>query len=440
MGRSRAILVNRAAGRAAARGTSATPAAEAAPERVTFRQVFAIGEFRALWLALILSVAGDQLARVAMTVLVYQRTRSPLLTALTYAMTFLPWVVGGVALSGFADRLPRRQVMIACDVARMVLVCLMAALSLLAAAAALWVMVALLFVVTLLDSPFKSARSALFPDILTGEKYVLGTAVTQMTFQIGMVTGFAFGGVVMAALGARPALLADAVTFAASALLLTLWVRRRPAAASRAGQPSPWRDMAAGMRLVFGDPGLRALMLFGWLVAFYVIPMGLAAPYAARFHALPLAVATGLVFAANPFGTAVGAYLLGRRVSPGRRQWLMRPLAVGSCAVLMLCWWQPGFAASLAIFVASGACAAYQVAANAAFVARVPAEHRGQAFGLANGGMQVLQGAWFIAAGALAQRFGPGSVIAGSGLLGAIVAVVLGLSLRARIDVSRPVR
>jgi MFS family permease len=198
--------------------------------------------------------------------------------------------------------------------------------------------------------------------------------------------------------------------------------------------------MAAGMRLVFGDPVLRALMFFGWLVAFYVTPMGLAAPYAARFHALPLAVATGLVFAANPFGTAVGAYLLGRYISPSRRQWLMRQLAAGSCAILMLCWWQPGFAAALAVLVASGACAAYQVAANAAFVAKVPAERRGQAFGLANGGMQVLQGAWFIAAGALAERFGPGPVIGGSGLLGAIVAVVLGLSLRARVEAGHPVR
>src|SRR5581483_10715606 len=106
MGRSTEILGNRSAGSAAARRTSATPApatpaAGTASERATFGQVFAVGEFRALWLALILSVAGDQLARVAMTVLVYQRTRSPLLTALTYAMTFLPWVVGGIALSGF---------------------------------------------------------------------------------------------------------------------------------------------------------------------------------------------------------------------------------------------------------------------------------------------------------------------------------------------------
>lgn len=399
----------------------------------TFGQVFALGEFRAVWLAQLLSVAGDQLARVAMTVLVYDRTRSALLTALTYALTYLPWIVGGLALSGLADRLPRRRVMIACDLARMVLVLLMVTVSLAGSAAALWTMVALLFFVTLLDSPFKSARSALMADILTGERYVLGTTLTQISFQVGTVLGFALGGVVVAALGTRTALLADAATFGVSALLLLVWVHKRPAAAGRGGPgqtPSHWADMVAGVRLVFGDTTLRTLVLFGWLVTFYVVPMGLAAPYAARFHGVPLAVGTGLVFAALPFGTAVGTFVLGRAVSPARRRRWMGPMAVGSCAVLMLCWTQPGAPASLAVFALAGALASFQLPANAAFVASVPAARRGQAFGLANGGMQVAQGLWFIAAGALAETVTPATAIAISGLIGAALATRLMIDWR----------
>jgi MFS family permease len=424
--------VNHAAGRAAARGMpAAEPEPGPGPGKATFGQVFAVTEFRALWLAQLLSVAGDQFARIAMTVLVYDRTRSALLTALTYAVTFLPWLVGGVALSGLADRLPRRQVMIFCDLARLVLVSAMVAVSLAGTAFSLWAMVALLFAVTLLDSPFKSARSALVPDILAGEKYVVGTAVTQMTFQAGQVAGFALGGVAVAALGARPALVMDAGTFAVSALLLWVWVQPRPAAAAAGGtRPSPWADMARGMRLVFGDRVLRSLMLFGWLITFYVVPMGLAAPFAARFSGLPLATATGLVFAAIPFGTAVGAFLLGRLAGIGRRQRLMGPLAVGSCAVLTLTWAAPGFAPSLLIFAVSGACAAYQVAANAAFVARVPAGRRGQAFGLANGGMQVAQGLWFLAAGAIAGALTPAGAITLSGGLGTALAAALWVTSR----------
>jgi MFS family permease len=401
----------------------------------TFREIFAVREFRALWLAQLQSVAGDQLARVAMTVLVFDRTHSAFWTALTYAVTFLPWVIGGVALSGLADRLPRREVMVACDVARMALVGVMALVSLKAAApAALWGMVALLLVVTLLDSPFKSARSAMLPDVLPGERYVLGIAVTQTTLQVGMVSGFAVGGVVVAGLGVRSALLADAATFAVSALLIRLWVRRRPAAAQRTvGRRSQLAEMAAGVRLVFGDRTLRTVMLLGWLVAFYVVPMGLAAPYAASFRtSLPIPVSTGLVFAAGPFGTALGAVVFGRVVGPASRQRLMGPLAVAACGLLALFWLKPDLVAALLIIAGSGACASYQLAANAAFVAAVPPERRGQAFGLANGGMQVLQGLWIVIAGAAAtaQAISPAVAIAISGCVGAILAGMLAISWR----------
>ena len=107
-------------------------------------------------------------------------------------------------------------------------------------------------------------------------------------------------------------------------------------------------------------------------------------------------------------------------------------MAVGSCAVLMLCCARPSFAASLTTFAVAGLFAGYQVAANAAFVAAVPAERRGQAFGLANGRMQVFQGVWFIVAGALAGLLGPGPAIALSGCLGTVAAVLLAARWAAR--------
>lgn len=410
-------------------GAAAGPAA---PERATFRDVFAVGEFRYLWLAQVLSVAGDQLARVAMTVLVYSHTRSPFWAAMTYAVTLVPWVLGGLALSGVADHLPRRAVMVACDVLRMVLVGLMALLSLRAVTTVtLVLMVGLLFLVTLLDSPFKAARSAMLPDILTGDRYVLGVAVSQTALQSGMVAGFALGGVIVAVLHASGALALDAATFAASAVLIRFGVQSRPAAATQAGTAaSALGQIRAGVALVFGRPVLRTLMLFGWLVTFYIVPMGLAAPIAARLDSgLPAAVATGLVFAAGPFGTMVGAIAFSRFVPPPRRQAWLGPLAVAACAVLAAFALRPGLAATLAILAVSGACAAYQLAANSAFVAAVPPEHRGQAFGLANGGMQVCQGLWIVLAGAIAARaLAPGTVIAISGGIGAALAAALAIT------------
>ncbi len=75
---------------------------------VGFRSVFAEREFRWLWAAGVQSLLGDQLARVALSVLVFERTASSLLTAAVYALTFLPAFLGGVLLGGVADRYPRR--------------------------------------------------------------------------------------------------------------------------------------------------------------------------------------------------------------------------------------------------------------------------------------------------------------------------------------------
>src|SRR6516225_12434930 len=137
----------------------------AVPPRATFRDVFAVREFRALWFSEILSVAGDRLALVALTLLVYQHTQSPLLAAVAYAAGYLPWVIGGLFLAELADRRSRRSVMVVCDVVRAVLVAVMAI-----PRVPIWVLVALLFATTMFAPPFESARAAITPDILQGER------------------------------------------------------------------------------------------------------------------------------------------------------------------------------------------------------------------------------------------------------------------------------
>lgn len=388
-----------------------------AVERATYRDVFAVAEFRALWLAQVLSVGGDQLARVALTVLVYDRTRSALLAAVTFVCSVVPSFLGGIALSGLADRLPRRTVMIVCDLLRGVLVVVMVLPRMPLAA-----MIVLLFLVTLIGAPFQSARSATIPDVLGGDRYVLGTAVTLTTLLLAQFIGFAVGGVLVSAFGVRTSLLIDAATFAASALLIRLWVQARPAAHHQAGSAARG-GLASGLRLVLGDPALRTPMLFGWLAAFYDAPEGVAAPLSSSLRGGSATV--GLILAAGALGAGLGAVTFSRLVSPGRRIRLMPPLAIACCATLILLATRPGLAGSLLILLVSGLLSCYQTAANAAFVTSVPPEQRGQAFGLAQGGMNLGQGTVMILAGAAAGHFAPAVVIAVTGALGALAATVI---------------
>jgi MFS family permease len=395
----------------------------AAPPRVTFRDVFAVREFRALWSSEILSVAGDRLALVALTLLVYDRTRSPLLAAAAFAAGYLPWVIGGLFLADLADRYPRRPVMVTCDAARAVLVAAMVLPDM-----PLWALVALLFAATMFAPPFEAARAAITPDILQGERYVLGTAVISTTFLAAEVFGAAAGGVAVAFVGVRSSLAIDVATFVLSGLLIGFGTRARPAARREAGQSAPLARMRGGFRLVFGDQALRTLLLFGWLVVFYTIPAGIAAPYAAKLGGG--SVAAGMVIASTAFSTAIATPLFTRFIRPRRRLAWMGPLAVLTCVTLVLTALRPGLAASLVIFSLSAAFGAYQIAANTAFVVRVPKERRAQAFGIASMGVIVGQGAGFVAAGAAAEVVTPAVVIAAGGGIGAAVALALTLRWR----------
>jgi MFS family permease len=396
----------------------------AVPPRATFRDVFGVREFRAVWFSEILSVAGDRLALVALTLLVYDRTKSPLLAAATYAAGYLPWVIGGLFLADVADRRPRRSVMVTCDAVRTVLVAVMALPDV-----PLGALVALLFATTMFAPPFESARAAITPDILPGERYVLGAAVFQTTFLAGQVVGAAGGGVAVAFIGVRPSLVVDSVTFALSGLLIGLGTRARPAAAKpETVQSSPWARIGEGFRLVFGDQALRTLLLLGWLVVFYTVPEGIAAPYAATLGGGP--IATGLVLASTVLGTTIATPLFTRFVRARRRLAWMGPLAVLTCATLILTALRPGLAVSLVIFSLSATFGIYQIAANTAFVVRVPNERRAQAFGIANMGVVVGQGAAFVAAGAAAEVVSPATVIAIGGGIGTVIAFVLALRWR----------
>jgi MFS family permease len=395
-------------------------------QRATYRDVFAVTEFRALWLAQVLSVAGDQLARVALTVLVYDRTRSSLLAAVTFVCSLVPSFFGGLTLSGLADRLPRRAVMIACDLIRGALVLLMVVPGMPLAA-----LIVLLFLVTLVGAPFQSARSAIVPDVLPGEVYVLGTAVTLTTLLLAQFIGFAVGGVVVGALGVRTSLVLDAATYGASALLLRLWVRSRPAArartSARAGNGTGQGGLGAAVRLVLGNPALRTPMLFGWLAAFYDAPEGVAAPLAHALHGGAKTV--GLLLAAGALGAGLGAVSYSRLVDPAHRMRWTPPLAVACCAALILLATRPPLAVTLLVLLLSGLLSCYQTGANAAFVTAVPPEQRGQAFGLAQGGINLGQGVVMILAGAAAGRFAPAIVIAVIGALGALAATAVTLSI-----------
>jgi MFS family permease len=409
----------------------AGPALEAVPsgrhrrapeQRSSYREVFAIAEFRALWTAQVLSFAGDQFAQVAIAILVYRRTHSAFLTALAYALTYLPPIAGGPLLSGLADLFPRRRIMIACDVFRVGTVGLMAIPGMPFAA-----LCSLLFCTVLAGAPFSSARAALLPDVLPGDKFVLGSAVGNISFQASQILGFVAGAAVVATVNPYRTLGLDAVSFGISALIVAAGVRPRPLPGrGEAARPSLWAVSADGIRIVFGNRTLLTLLLFGWLAGFYIVPEGLAAPYAHSLHGSTVTV--GLLMAAMPFGMVVGAFLLGRIATPSARMRMMGWLAILSCVPLIGSACNPPLWAVLLLWALAGAGGAYQLAAAASFVQALQPATRARAFGLAQSGLYAVQGLGILVGGAVAQAIGAPLAVGLAGLIGLTAAAMLAMS------------
>jgi predicted MFS family arabinose efflux permease len=386
-----------------------------------FRDVLQLREFRWLWLADIQSLLGDQLARVALSVLVFDRTRSGLLTAGVYALTYLP-ALAGLVLGVLADRVPRRAMLVGGDLVRAVLLATMAI-----NVVPLGAVAALLVLVVAVGAPWKAAESALVADILTGEGYALGTGLRVATVQAAQLVGFAVGGAVVAGVGARPALAVDAVTFAVSAVVIRITVRQRPAAQSaRPGTGTAgWNE---GLLVISRSRYLRALVGLAWLAGVFVVPEGLAAPYAAALHGGPSTV--GLLLASAPAGVLIGSLLFVRlRGESSRARWVV-PLAVAAGIPLVLSGLRPGLPVTMVLWAASGACMAYQVQIITEFVAAVPDRVRGQAIAVASSGLLAAQGIGLFIGGLVAQAWSVPGAIAVAGGLGSLVALGLGVTRR----------
>ena len=397
---------------------------QAREQRVTYREVLAVREFRGLLLSDGLSTLGDQIARIAVALLVLERSGSAFAASATYATSYLTWLLGGPLLSALPDRYPRRRVIVACDLARMALVASLAVPGL-----SLWVVFGVLIAVGLLSPPAEAARSALLADVLEGEPYVVANALSNAVGQAGQVGGFVLGGALVGLIGVEGALLADAATFAASALLLVVLVEEHVVLRTDAGA-AMLSEAVAGARLVWRSPRLRRLLAWGLLSAGSVIAAeGLAVAITQEQGGGPLAA--GILTAAVPAGFLIGSWAL-LRVPSVRREGLFPALVALTCLPLLATPFVDSLVLITALWVLAGCGNALQLVANSSFVQAVPPHLRGRAFGIAATLLMVLQGVVLLGAGALAEVTEPRVPIAVLALLSLLVVPLLPVKAQGR--------
>lgn len=384
--------------------------------------------------AALVSLVGDQVARVALTVLVFQRSSSAALAAATYAATFLPVVVAGPLLGGLADRLPRRRVLVTTDLLRAAVFAVMAV-----PGVPLPLLLLLVLLACTAGAPFAAARSATMRDIsATSAAYQRATSLDEALDCSGQVLGFAGAGLVLVLVGPHTALLLDAATFVVSAAVLRLLVQHRPAAAPEQSEQAgrlPLRarwararqDARTGWRAALA-PACRRPLLLTWAgLSCAVAPEALATPWAERLGAGT--VGAGLLFAAAPAGAVLGLGAL-TRTTGERAERALLPLTVLSLLPLALCLLDPPLQVVLVLVALSGAGTNVSVLARVAFVAGLSDAHRGRAFSVAATGVTVVQGLGMGAAALLTLVVAPAAAVATTAAAGLVLVALAERGLR----------
>ncbi|MGW2118323.1 MFS transporter [Streptomyces zhihengii] len=385
-----------------------------------YRAVFRVREFRAVFAAHLLSLLGVVVAEISLTVLVYGLTGSPLLSALTFALGFLPYLAGGTLLASVADRHPARRVLVVCD-----LVCGACALLMALPGTPVAALLVLRCALAAVAPVFTGTRAAALTDILgEGELYVLGRSVLRIVSQSAMFAGFGAGGLLLAVVSPRRAICLTVLTFLCSALLLRFGTRARPARAAAPGAARATADSLAAARLLLSDRRVRLLMLLFWIPALFVVaPEALAAPYADALGAGPGAV--GLMMSAMAVGHVGSELYAGSRLGPRARDRIVLPLAALGVLPLTGYLLLPGLGWALFLLVVSGTSAAYLIGLDRWFVDAVPEELRGRAMTLMTAGLMTAQGVGMALAGLAAEFWPVHHVVAGSGAVGTLCCLVL---------------
>jgi predicted MFS family arabinose efflux permease len=225
--------------------------------------------FRRLWGAQIVSEIGDWFYTLAIYNLLLQLTGRAGSVALALVLQVLPQTFIGPTAGVINDRLRRKQVMIAADIGRMLIVLCML---LIRSKEKVWLVYPLLMAETLLVAFFEPARNAVIPNIVEREDVVLANTLSSTTWSVNLMVGATLGGVVAAFLGRDAVFLLNALSFLASAALI--WGMRFAEPHADGGHPFRARELVdfspivAGIRYVRAHVRLRAAILvkFGNLI------------------------------------------------------------------------------------------------------------------------------------------------------------------------------
>ncbi|HEX5498315.1 MAG TPA: MFS transporter, partial [Thermomicrobiales bacterium] len=305
------------------------PAPEAASGPVTiisWRPVWPVGDFGKFFAGQTISNLGNSITFFAVPILVYSLTGSALDLGLASAVQLLPYLLFGLVIGAWVDRVDRRRLMIAADLSRAVVIA-----SIPVAAALGWLSVGWIygasFIAATISIAFDAAQFAAIPSLVATDDLVAANGRIQASFSAATVVGPLLGGSLLAVLPIADIFVLDAASFLVSAVSLAA-IRRsfNTADAEDAASRSLGRDIVDGLRYVLGHPVLRAISAMMALVNFVGASTGAQLVLFAHQRLGANDSRVGILYAAGSLGVVATSLVAGRL----RRRWSFGQVALGA--------------------------------------------------------------------------------------------------------------
>lgn len=378
----------------------------------TYRDILAFAEFRALFLVRSASLAAISIGSLALGTTTYASTGSTVLTALAMFGGPLITLVGSATVLGASDSMgPRRAAMIM-PVAYAVAFLLQAQPGLV-----WWWRFAILAIPYLAGSATSGSTMRLLHEIVPPDGFVLGRATLNIAIGVTQVAGFALGGLLLVWFSPATLFLIAASLSVTAAVALRVGIRERQEVRFSQGLVRRTRTVN---RDLLTSPVVRPLYLATW------VPSGLVVGCEALFVPYAKNAGAGYLFASAATGMLLGDVLVGRFVSPHRRDGMIEPLRLLLALPYLGFLFSPPLPVALALaFLASVGYSA-SLPLQERLVNATTSTRRGQAFGLYSTGLMVGQALGAALGGVLAAGLGPAYAMGAM----SVASVCLTLALR----------
>lgn len=283
-------------------------------------------DFWKFWTGQTISTLGSSFTSFALPLLMFKLTGSALPLALTVTATVLPYLLFGLILGAWADRVNRKRLMAITDVARALVIASLPLASVQEFLSAWWIY-AVAFLNSTLTICFDAANFAAVPSLVRKEDLVVANGRVQAGYSTARVGGPLLGGLLILVIPLPMLLLIDALSFfvsAGSLMLITGSFQSTPV--GKKPTTSLHQDIAEGLRYVLKHPILSWITLLLLLVNF-ILPTSSAqlVLFAKQWFAAS-DTQVGLLYAGGSLGTVVFSLAAGRF----RKRWSLGTIALGA--------------------------------------------------------------------------------------------------------------